>query len=86
MCCNETYSEVRIIKFLSDKFAIQNGLKQGDAMSPLLFTYILEYAIWKVREFRVGLELSGTYQLLLYADDVNIQSDNINTIRRTHKR
>jgi hypothetical protein len=32
MCLNETYSKVRIGKLLSDKFPIQNGLKQGDAL------------------------------------------------------
>jgi hypothetical protein len=37
MCLNETYSKVRIVKHLSDSFPIQNGLKQGDALSPLLF-------------------------------------------------
>jgi hypothetical protein len=37
MCLNDTYSKVRIGKFLSDKFPIQNGLKRGDALSPLLF-------------------------------------------------
>jgi hypothetical protein len=31
MCLNETYSKVRIGKNLSDKFSIENGLKQGDA-------------------------------------------------------
>jgi hypothetical protein len=44
MCLNETYSKVRIGKHLSDNFPIQNGLKQGDALSPLLFNFALEYA------------------------------------------
>jgi sorting nexin-29 len=37
MCLNETYSKVHISKHLSDNFHIQNDLKQGDALSPLLF-------------------------------------------------
>jgi hypothetical protein len=45
MCLNETYSKVRIGKLLSDKFPIQNGLKQGDALSTLLFSFALKYAI-----------------------------------------
>jgi hypothetical protein len=38
VCLNETYSIVRIGKYQSDKFPpIQNGLKQGAALLPLLW-------------------------------------------------
>jgi hypothetical protein len=37
ICLNETYSRVRIGKNLSDKFSIEIDLKEGDALSPLLF-------------------------------------------------
>jgi hypothetical protein len=40
---NKTYSKVHIGKHLSDNFPIQKGLKQGDALSPLLFNFALEY-------------------------------------------
>jgi hypothetical protein len=36
MCLNETESKIRIDKNLSGVFPIQNGLKQGGALTPLL--------------------------------------------------
>jgi hypothetical protein len=72
-------------KYRSHSFPIPNGLRQGDALSPLLFNLSLEYAIRKVQQNQVGLKLNGTDQHLAYADDVNLLGDNIDTINKNNK-
>ena len=48
MCLTETYSRVRVGKNVPDMFSIRNGLKEEDALSPLLFKYTLKYAITRI--------------------------------------
>jgi len=83
MSLTETYSRVRVRKNVSDRFPITNGLKQGEALSPMLFKSALEYAIRRVQINQNGLKLNGTHQLLAYADYVNILegSTSIHTLK-----
>jgi len=48
MCLNKACSKVCLGRHLFKTFCIQNGLKQGDALLPLLFNFSLEYAIREV--------------------------------------
>ena len=81
MSLTETYSRVRVVKNVSDRFPIRNGLKQGDALSPMLFNFALEYAIRRVQVNRDSLKLNGAHQLLTYADDVNILGGSMATLK-----
>jgi hypothetical protein len=62
-------------------FRMGNGLKQGDALSPLLFIFALEYAIRRVQVNQDGLKLNGTFQLLVYSNDGNLLRGSVHTIK-----
>jgi hypothetical protein len=63
-------------------FPIQNGLKQGDALSLLCFSFALEYAIRKVQKNQVGMKVSRTHQILVYVHDINLLGYDIDTLKK----
>jgi hypothetical protein len=71
---------VRPIKIhLNEIFSIQKCLKQED-LSLLLFNFASEYTMKRVQGNQKGLTMNETHQLLVYAEDINIVSENIDTM------
>jgi hypothetical protein len=58
-------------------------LKQRDGLSPLLLNVALDYAIRRFQVYQDSLKLYGTYQLLFYADVVNILGGSVHTVKKT---
>jgi hypothetical protein len=48
MYLNDTCNKIYVGTHLSDAIHFPNGLKQGDALLPLLFNFGLEYTVRKV--------------------------------------
>jgi hypothetical protein len=66
-------------KHLSDVFPIKNSLAS-------LFFYIsLGSAVTRFKVNQGGVELNGTSQLVLYADDVNIFDGSLHTIKKNRE-
>ena len=73
---------MRVNRSFSDVFPLKNGLKQGDALSPLLLNFSLQCAIRRVQVNQDGLKLNDTYQLLVYTYDVNIFGGGVRIIKK----
>jgi hypothetical protein len=76
---NETHSTFWVGRLLPDTSFFKNGLQQGDASPPLVFTMTLEYYIRSTQANQEGLKLNGIHWLLVYGDDVNILVRSIHT-------
>ena len=55
---------------------------QGDALSALLLNFSLEYAIRKLQETNLRLDMKDNHQVLAYSDDVNSITDYMRTVER----
>jgi hypothetical protein len=73
MCLNETCNKHRAGKNVSFTISVQNCLKRGDALWPLLFSFAVEWAIRKA---------NTTHQFLVFADNVNLLGESIRPVKR----
>jgi hypothetical protein len=73
---NEIYSKILIGKIFYDSFPIQNGLKQGDALSLLPFNFALKYAIRKVQDIPTMKYVSGLTSQKPMLSKLKFSSDN----------
>lgn len=62
----------------TDRFRIERGVRQGDTISPKLFTTVLEYMFKKIELDNRGINVNGeTLSHLRFADDIVLISDRL---------
>jgi hypothetical protein len=57
MCMENTQYQIRIDNTLSEAFEVNTGLKQGDALSPMLFNLVLEKTIREIQKDPTGITI-----------------------------
>jgi len=67
---------------MSDTFTIRNTVQQGDALSLLLFSFLLGWAITKVQVDMGKVKLKETQEIMEYAEDVNLLAGNVNGMQK----
>lgn len=82
----KTEDIVRINKQNSQKFEVGEGVRQGDPLSSLLFSFVLEKTLRDANINRSGLIYQRRHQCLAFADDIVIITRNIQELKETVKR
>ena len=64
-------SQLRVNSHLTESFNVSSGVRQGDIMSPVLFSMFLNDLATGVKNLKCGVKIStGELSILLYADDI----------------
>lgn len=83
---NGTRYLVRAVTNLSEDFEVMTGLKQGDALSPLLLNIALENVIRSVQRNSCRVKINNVVQDVLgFADDLNIFREDKETVIQNTK-
>lgn len=78
---NRTRFQLKVDSALSDEFEMMAVLKQGGALSPLLFNIAKEKVIRKVQSNKLGTNIGKTMlNILGFKDDLNLAKENKETI------
>ncbi|CAG2250137.1 unnamed protein product [Mytilus edulis] len=75
-----TYSKlqaaVRLNDQLTDWFAVEAGVRQGDNLAPTLFTLFIDDLVPEINSLGLGIDIGNEcLSCLLYADDIVLLSD-----------
>ena len=62
---------MKLNNYYNNWFHINNGVRQGDSLSPTLFSFFINDLATEVKELGLGIDINGTKICIpLYADDM----------------
>ena len=73
----QTSANIRVNNYTTDWFDINNGVRQGDPLSPTLFSIFINDLIKEVEQAGIGVKyLNDIINILVFADDVVVLAEN----------
>ena len=79
-----TVNVVKVNELFTDEIEINIGVKQGDNLSPGIFSQFINGLITKLKESHIGVNFSGDEKVcvLAYADDIVLLAESENELER----
>ena len=72
-----TYSCLKLNKFLTDWFHTSSGVRQGDTLSPTLFNVFINDLAEYIKKLNLGIKIGDiNWSILLYVDDIAVRAEN----------
>lgn len=74
---SNTWSCIRLKNMYTDFFKVKSGVRQGDSLSPTLFSLYINDLVNEIKKLNIGIKLKDEIlSILLYADDMVLMADN----------
>ena len=74
---NHPLSCIKINSCITEWFTTENGVRQGDSLSPTLFAIFINDLVKELNEFELGIPVENKkISVLLFADDIVISGEN----------
>ena len=76
-------AQIRVNGLLTESFEVTSGVKQGDIISPILFSMYLNDLATGLKELNCGIDVDGlNLSILLYADDIVLMAPDENALQK----
>ncbi len=81
--CNHPLSSVKLNNYETDWFSTESGVRQGDSLSPTLFTIFINDLAKELKELDMGITFDKDKICILhFADDIVILAENESQVQK----